>query len=120
MTVPRFKELKINEQQFDVYNVPGDGDCFFHCLSLSIHGDFKRTGIFRNLICGSVYNNWSDWGEKVNICHSPNMTKELYFEAMINEHWWATACEIEAASNLLDKTINRVQNCIGPGNSVPY
>ena len=109
-----------NDQLFDVYNVPGDIDCFFHCLSFGIHGDFNSTGIFRNLICGSVYNIWSDWAEKVNICHSPNMTKELYFEAMINGHWWATACEFEAASNLLDTTINRVQNCIGSGNSVPY
>ena len=106
MLVSPFKELKVGEQLCNVYNVPGDGDCFFHCLSLNIHGDFNNTGIFRNLICGSVYNNWSDWAEKVSIYHSQYMTRDLYFEGMINGRWWATACDIEAASNLLDTTIN--------------
>ena len=43
------------------------------------------------------------------VTDSSNMTRELYFEAVLNGHWWATACEIEAASNLLDTTINRVE-----------
>ena len=106
MLVSPFKELNVGEQLCNVYNEPGDGDCFFHCLSLNIHGDLNNTGIFRNLICGSVYSNWLDWAEKVSIFHSPYMTRDRYFEGMIEGHWWASACEIEAASSLLDTTIN--------------
>lgn len=30
--------IKIENEDFYRFDVPGNGDCFFHCLSLELHG----------------------------------------------------------------------------------
>ena len=49
--------------------VPGDGNCFFHCLSLSLHGNFSKTSFYRNLICSHIARNWDIWRDLVSLSH---------------------------------------------------
>lgn len=47
--------LPIKGNTYTVYDVPGDGSCFFHCLSLAIHGDIGWSHMYRHLICRYIY-----------------------------------------------------------------
>ena len=53
-----YNTVTINEIKMKSLNVPGDGNCFFHSLSLSINGDFEQTHYYRLLICNYILNNW--------------------------------------------------------------
>ena len=48
---------------FDLLNVPGDGDCFFHCLSLALVGDSPA------VVWKYIFENWSQWKEKAEAGH---------------------------------------------------
>lgn len=102
----KFDNIKIDNSMFDIFNVPGDGNCFFHCLSFLIHGNFSASTMFRNLICGMIYENWTEWREKVALFHSPSFSRDIYEDGMIKSNWFASACEIEAAAVLLASKIN--------------
>ena len=94
------------QDRFAIQNVPGDGSCFFHCLSGFINGDFLHTQFYRDGICKFIYLNWDQWSEKVSIYHRCGLTQELYKFSMIMNRGWATTCEIEAAVNLLGIHVN--------------
>ena len=87
------------------YNVPGDGDCFFHCLSVLNTGDISCSAKYRNDICFEIYTNVDKYISSVHLYHGENIDKENYAFCMINNKGWATSCEIEVADNVLGKTI---------------
>lgn len=60
--------IKIENEDFYRSDVPGNGDCFFHCLSLELHGrdDFQ----LKNKICNHVFNNWASFEGDVHACHN--------------------------------------------------
>jgi hypothetical protein len=95
------KQLYIQDNNFLAFQVPGDGNCFFHSLSLSLHGDFSKSKELRNIICGFIANNWDQWKQKLVLLQDSVITKESYINQMLNTNGWATAVEVEAASILL-------------------
>jgi hypothetical protein len=96
----------LDNNPFLRYNVPGDGNCFFHLLSLLINGNTTNSSFYRNIICTQIIHNWQIWEEMVFHSYTNNMTVELHQQHMININGWATATEIEAAANLFGLNIN--------------
>ena len=60
--------LPIKGNTYTVYDVPGDGSCFFHCLSLAIHGDIGWSHMYRHLICRYIYIYIWNMGSVENNC----------------------------------------------------
>ena len=100
------RPISINNIPHQIYSVPGDGNCFFHSLSLLIHGNPKNRFFFRNMICNHITNNWSLWEEKVLRTHHSRMTHDMYVRTMVQGSGWATSTEIEVASICFDIKIN--------------
>jgi hypothetical protein len=48
--------IKIKNEDFLIYDVPGDGQCFFHALNLAITGNLSQSLVYRSLICSEIYN----------------------------------------------------------------
>ena len=69
-----FSNISINETKFNVFPVPGDGNCFFHSLSLILNGDFSMSNNYRQLICTFILQNWAFWEDRILISHEHNMT----------------------------------------------
>ena len=97
--------MKIGDLLYNVINVPGDGDCFFHCLSILNNGDISCSTKYRNDICYEVYNNFDKYISLVHLHHGENMDREKYAFCMLHYKGWATSCEIGVAADLLGKTI---------------
>lgn len=77
-------------------NVPGDGNCFLHCLSLAFHDHINNTENYRNTICTYVYENWEMFQEMVMLMHDNGTnTPEKYFQKMVVHNGLATATSIE-------------------------
>ena len=49
------RPMPINNIPHQIYSVPADGNCFFHSLSLLIHGDLRNSFFFRNIILCIVF-----------------------------------------------------------------
>ena len=47
--------IKIENEDFLMYDVPGDGQCFFHALSLAITGNLSQRLVCRSLICSEKF-----------------------------------------------------------------
>ena len=90
---------------YQIQNVPGDGNCFFHCLSLKMFGDCKNSSNIRTNTCGFVLQNWASMENKVKLHHSIT-NRAQYAQSMIYRNGYATACEIEAASIYYQREIN--------------
>ena len=93
--------IRIQDVLYSVADVPGDGNCLFHCLSLALHNNLTATAMLRNV----VYNDWSNQKKHVLTCHGPHFTKYLYKMGMIEVNCWAAACEIDMASKILSSEI---------------
>ena len=104
-------KISIQNCDYQVENVPGDGNCFFHCLSMAFYGNFSRSDVLRYTICQTILNNWKQWENKVEIFHGPQITHQKYRTSMLELNDWAASCEIEAASQLFDCTINVWLKC---------
>ena len=50
--------IKIENEDFLIYDVPGDGQSFFHALSLATTGNLSQSLVYRSLICSEIYNNF--------------------------------------------------------------
>ena len=100
------RPISVNNIPYQIYPVPGDGDCFFHSLSLLVHGDLKNSFFFRNIICNHIAHNWSSWEQKVLRTHHSRMTHDMYVRTMVQGRDWATSTEIEVASILFNIQIN--------------
>jgi hypothetical protein len=56
--VPNFPSsgnASIDNSICSLYNVPGDGSCFFHALSLGLVSNFSKTIQYRGLICKTIF-----------------------------------------------------------------
>ena len=95
---------------FHVFDVPGDGDCFFHCLSLAIAGNLSNTQYYRQLICGAIENSWHDWKHLVLLHHGGTLPSTGYVEKMVNGKGYATGCEIRAAAIIFQCCITAWRN----------
>ena len=98
--------VNIQDNQYSVFDVPGDGDCFFSSLSLSLLGNFSRASYYRHLICSQICNNWDSWADLVTLSHDVAVKHSAaYSNHMVIQKGWATAAEIKAASELLNLNI---------------
>ena len=93
-------------RNFLVQDVPGDGNCFFHCLSVAMDGGLADSKMLRNIICGFILQNWQDWESEVTLFHDNITSKLLYSHKMIQQNGWATSAEIKAAAIILKCQIN--------------
>lgn len=96
--------ISINETKFNIFPVPGDGNCFFHSLSLILNGDFSMSKNYRQLICTFILQNWASWEDSILISHDHNMTQSVYTNVMLNGNGWATSSEIAVANRCLVTT----------------
>ena len=46
--------LDIEGSRYFLQDVPGDGYCFFHCLSLASGASVADTYMYRNIICSHI------------------------------------------------------------------
>ena len=104
-------KISIQNCDYLVVNVPGDGNCFFHCLSLGLYGNFSRSDMLRYRICQTILKNWRQWENNVEIFHGPQITHQKYRSSMLLLNDSANSCEIEAASEIFDCTINVWLKC---------
>jgi hypothetical protein len=49
--------IKIESEDFLIHDVPGDGQCFFRALLLTITSNLSQSLVYRSLICSEIYNN---------------------------------------------------------------
>jgi hypothetical protein len=71
LNVPNSGRIKIESENFLIYDVPGDGQYFLHALSLAITGNLSQSLVYRSLICSEIYNNFDFY-------HLFPVTKYLY------------------------------------------
>ena len=96
----------IDDTLYTNWNVPGDGNCFFHCISLSLHGDFSHSEYYRKLICAHIIENWEEWGDLAVLSHSlPSNDPIQYWDIMANNNEWATVSELKVACEILQINI---------------
>lgn len=69
--------VRIHSDLFSIQAVPGDGDCFFHCLSYSLHKNLYSSSMLRNVICQNIIENWSKY-EKKSIYAMENMSPDQF------------------------------------------
>ncbi len=102
-----FTIVNMNNTMRKFLAVPGDGNCFFHSLSLAKHDDFSMGTHYRNLNCTSL-KNWETWGSFSTIVTWSviNLQPDIYWNHMLDKHGWATATEIQAACALLNINIS--------------
>lgn len=106
-----------NRWVFGVQNVPGDGNCFFHCLSLSMHDNFSMSDNYRNDICGYILRNWEFFSDNIELEQYSSLS---YFNSMILGKEYASSCEIEVASKLFCREINVWLECINQNGYISY
>ena len=87
---------------YNNYSVPGNGNCFFNCLSLAFHGDFSNAGYYRNII-----HERDSWKDLAFISHDLRVNSVThYWQSMMKSNGWATNCEIKAECYLLSINIH--------------
>jgi hypothetical protein len=61
--------IKIESEDFLIYmyDVPGDGQGFFHALSLAITGNLSQSLVYRSLICSKIYNNFDFYEDQLKL-----------------------------------------------------
>ena len=99
--------ISIQSNEFAAYNVPGDGDCFFHCMTLATHHTLHESAHihYRESICSHIYHNWQNFLHLLPLFHDTSMTKQAYLQQMVHGHGFATALEIGVAAHLLNANI---------------
>lgn len=106
-----------NRWVLGVQNVPCDGNCFFHCLSLSMHDNFSMSDNYRNEICGYILRNWEFFSDNIELGQYSPLS---YFNSMILGKEYASSCEIEVASKLFCREINVWLECINQNGYISY
>ena len=98
--------IKIENEDFLMYDVPGDGQCFFHALSLAITGNLSQSLVYRSLICSEIYNNFDFYEDQLKLSHHTNISRHEYLNKMVHGNQWATSTEISVATRILQSIIN--------------
>jgi hypothetical protein len=91
---------------FLIYDVPGDGHCFFHALSLAITGNLSQSWVYRSLICSEIYNNFDFYEDQLKLSHHSNISRHEYLNKMVHGNQWASSIEISVATRILQSNIN--------------
>jgi hypothetical protein len=58
------QKFVVSKILYSIFDVPDDGNFFSHCLSVSIFGNFEKTGSLRNMICSYIVENWQLWEDR--------------------------------------------------------
>ena len=96
----------IKGKQYNVRNVPGDGNCLFHCFSLAIHGSQSYVSMLRGLIARAVAHRWNNFKYMAEQCHGKQfLSANDYLFHMFVDNAWGTACEIKVAALVLKMNI---------------
>ena len=100
--------IDASQIEFQLRHVPGDGDWFFYCLSLFLGGNICNAKNLRRLICLHIYNNWCNWNDLVEASHDIGTVsnKDDYWKRMAETKEYATQCEVRAACEIYDMSIN--------------
>jgi hypothetical protein len=59
--------IKIESEDFLIYDVPGDGQCFFHALSLASTGNLSQSLVYRSLIYSEIYSNFDFYEDQLKL-----------------------------------------------------
>ena len=94
---------------FQVHNVPGDGNCFFLCLSPAFHDNFSMSSAYRKMICNHIVENWHSFENHTEI--QQYGSSSVYYNQMSLGNNFASSCEIEVAASLLQQQINVWLEC---------
>jgi hypothetical protein len=73
--------IKIENEDFLIYDVPGDGQCFFHALSLAITGNLSESLVYRSLICSEIYNNFDFYEDQLTL----KLREELIYSSLVKQ-----------------------------------
>ena len=95
------EELKQKVKIFLIYDVPGDGHCFFHALSLAITGNLSQSWVYRSLICSEIYNNFDFYEDQLKLSHHSNISRHVYRNKMVH----GSSTEISVATRILQSNI---------------
>ena len=106
LILPPHGNVMIDNHNFSVYEVPGDGSCFFHALSLGLHGNFSASLQYRSSVCKQIYNNFMTYKSLIDLCHDNIKSPHEYWNGMVVGSQYATSCEIMAACSVLNVNIN--------------
>lgn len=98
--------ISIESNSFSVHNVPSDGECFFHALSLGTVGNFTNSNMYRLLICQQIYDNFNIYKDQILMCHENIATSQQYQNSMVFGSEYATSCEIGVACRIMNTNIN--------------
>ena len=107
------EQVSLGGNDYWIENVPGDGNCFFHCISAYANGNTSYSHEYRREVCTSIFNDWELWEHKVGLFHGSQMTRYLYWGSLLKHNGWATNCEIEATSLIYGLRINVWLHCPG-------
>ena len=91
---------------FFIYDVPGDGQCFFHALNLAITGNLSQSLVYRSLICSKIYNNFDFYEDQLKLSHHTSISRHEYLNKMVRGNQCATNTEISIATRILQSNIN--------------
>lgn len=86
-------ETAVNLDYLALVHTPGDGDCFYHCLSISLFGNFNASQVLRQITARQVKD---DWGKISPFL--PGENKMAYFFQHVKPGVMATAVQMQAAA----------------------
>ena len=64
------ERVSLGGKDYCTENVPGDGNCYFHCISAYAYGNTSHSREYRREVCITIFNDWEQWEHKVgqDIC----------------------------------------------------
>ena len=101
-----FATISIEGKHFLIYDVPMDGSCFFHTLSLGINGDCSHSHLYRRSICNRMFYDYNIWEDMLKVLHCSNMSPQMYWDTMVASNHWVASAEISAATDIMHCNIN--------------
>jgi hypothetical protein len=84
LDAPNSGRIKIESEDFLIYDVPGDGQRFFHALSLAITGNLSQSLVYRSLICSEIYNKFDFYEDQLKLSHHSNISRHEYLNKMVH------------------------------------